>query len=134
MTQDTLRAYRSIKREREQLRQKLEEIEAALLAPKVQRLTGMPSNPTTGNPQESLALRHIELQELYRTKMDELYYTQLKVEEAIDRLDPTLRTLLRYRYIDGLKWEEICVKMSYGWTQTHALHRIALRKLKENTE
>ena len=132
MTKERLRKYQSIKKEREQLRQQLEEIEAALYYPKVQQLTGMPSGGTKeGNPQEDLAIYHIELQDRYRAKMEELAAEQLAIENAIETLDPTARMLLRYRYIDGLKWEEVCVRMGYSWTQTHEHHGRALQKLKE---
>ncbi len=131
MTKERLRKYQSIKKEREQLRQQLEEIETALYYPKVQRLTGMPSHHVEGNPQEDLVLHHLELQERYRAKMEDLAAEQLAIETAIESLDPTARMLLRYRYIDGLKWEEVCVRMGYSWTQTHEHHGRALQKLKE---
>lgn len=132
MTKERLRNYQKIKREREQLLHQLEELESALYSPKIQQLTGMPSStPAEGNPQENLAIHHIELQERYRAMLDELAQEQLAIEKAIEPLDPVLRTLLRYRYIDGLVWEEVCVKMSYSWRQTHYLHGQALAQLKE---
>lgn len=131
MTKERLRAYGAIKRESEQLRQKIEAVEAALYGPKIQKLTGMPSNPSPGNAMEDLAAKHLELLELYGGKMMELAAEQLAIEEAINALDSTSRMLLRYRYIDGLKWEEVCVKMGYSWTQTHYIHGEALKKLRE---
>ena len=131
MTKERLRNYQNIKREREQLKQQLEEIEAALYYPKIQQLTGMPFHHSEGNPQEDLAIHHIELMARYRAKLEELAAEQLAIEEAIEPLEPTARMLLRYRYLDGLKWEEVCVKMNYSWTQTHEHHGRALRKLRE---
>ena len=130
MTKDRLRNYQNIKQEREQLRRQLDEIEAALYYPKVQRLTDMPSAPVHGNPQEEMAIRHIELQQLYQAKLEELAAEQLAIEAAIESLDETGRLLLRYRYIEGLKWEEVCVKMGYCWTQVHEHHSRALKLLK----
>lgn len=134
MTKERLRKYQDIKKEREQLRHQLEEIEAALYYPKAQRLTGMPSHHAEGNPQETLAIHHIELQEKYNAKLEELAAEQLAIENAIESLDEVDRMLLRYRYIDGLKWEEVCVKIGYSWTQTHEHHGRALRKLREKSE
>lgn len=132
MTKERLRNYQNIKREREQLKHQLEEIEAALYYPKIQRLTDMPGGGRKeGNPQEDLAIHHIELQERYNAKLEELAAEQLAIEQAIETLDPTERMLLRYRYIDGLKWEEVCVKIGYSWVQTHEHHGRALRKLRE---
>ena len=130
MTKDRLRNYQIIKQEREQLRQQLEEIEAALYFPKVQRLTDMPTAPSHGNAQEDLAIRHIELQELYMAKLEELAAEQLAIEDAIASLDQQHRLIMRYRYIYGLKWEDICVKMGYSWTQIHEHHSRALKLLK----
>lgn len=130
MTKERLRKYQSIKKEKEQLRQQLEEIEAALYYPKIQQLTGMPgSGRKEGNPQEPLAIRHIELQERYRTKMEELAAEQMAIEQAIESLEPNKRMLLRHRYIEGLKWEEICLRMNYSWRQIHRIHGEVLQDL-----
>jgi DNA-directed RNA polymerase specialized sigma24 family protein len=132
VTKERLRHYQNIKKEREQLRQCLEEVEAALYYPKIQNLTGMPGGGhKEGNPQEDLAIHHIELQEKYRAKLEELAAEQLAIEAAIESLDETARMLLRYRYIDGLKWEEVCCRMNYSWRQVHRLHGAALRRLSE---
>ncbi len=133
MTKERLRNYQNIKKEREQLRHQLEEIEATLYYPKIQQLTDMPGGggPKEGNPQEDMMIHHIELQERYRAKLEELAAEQLAIEEAIEPLEPTARMLLRYRYIDGLKWEEVCIKMNYSWVQTHHYHGEALQKLRE---
>ena len=131
MTKERLRNYQNIKKERQQIRHQLEELEAALYYPKVQRLTGMPSNHGAEvNPQEELAIRHIELQDKYNAKLEELYAEQLAIEQAIETLDVVKRQLLRYRYIDGLTWEEVCIRMNYSWKQVHRLHGAALQELK----
>lgn len=133
MTKERLRKYQLIKKEREQLRQKLEEVEAALYYPKVQQLTGMPgSGSKENNPQEDLAIYHMELQDLYKAKIDELAGEQLAIERAIEALEPTARMLMRHRYLEGLKWEEVCVKMNYSWSQTHEIHKKILIRLRED--
>lgn len=130
MTKERLRAYQAIKEELQQLEDRLLEIEAVLYSPKNQRLTGMPSAPSKGNAMEDMAARHIELQDLYKTKMDELAQEALAIEAAIETLDPTARLLFRYRYIDGLKWEEVCVRMNYSWQNVHKIHKRALEALR----
>lgn len=62
--------------------------------------------------------------------MDDLATELLAIEAAIESLDPTARLLCRYRYVDGLKWEEVCVRMNYSWRQVHNLHRRALEALR----
>jgi len=131
MTKDRLRNYLDLKREQAQIQQQLESIEAALYFPKVQRLTGMPTAPSPGNAMEDMAAKHLELRDRYQAKLDELAAEQLAIETAIDTLSATTRMLLRYRYIEGLTWEEVCVKMSYSWRQTHRLHAKALDTLRQ---
>jgi DNA-directed RNA polymerase specialized sigma24 family protein len=130
MTKERLRSYLDLKAERDQLRQQLETIEAALYSPKAQRLTGMPASPSHGNAVEEMAARHLELMDRYRAKMLELAEEQLEIEKAIEALEPTERMLLRFRYIEGLPWEEVCVRMNYSWRQTHRMHSKALEALR----
>lgn len=130
MTKARLRNYRNLRKEQDQLRQRLEELETALYYPKIPRLTDMPKGGShEGNAQEDLAIHHIELQELYVAKLADLEAEQLEIEKAIASLDTIERLLLRYRYLDGLKWEEVCVRINYEWARTHELHGAALRKL-----
>ena len=129
MTKDRLRKYMSIKQEAEQIRQQLAEVEAVLYSPKIPRIDRTPSAPVDGNPQENLMLYHIELQELYQAKLADLTAELLAIEKAIAWLDPTPRMLLRYRYIEGLSWEQVCVKINYAWSQTHHIHANALKQL-----
>ena len=129
MTKERLRKYQYIKREQEQIRQQLEDIEAALYYPKIPHLSDMPSAPVGGNYQEDLALHHIELQDRYRAKLEELAAEQLAIEKAIETLESTQRMLFRYRYLEGLKWEEVCIRLNYSWRQTHNLHGAGLKHL-----
>ena len=129
MTKDRLRNYANLKEECEQLRRQLEELEATLYYPKIQRLNGMPSAPSKENTLELMIARHVELQEKYEAKIAEMTAEMLQIEVAIETLDPTARMLLRYRYMDGLKWEEVCVRMNYSWMQTHRIHANALNQL-----
>ena len=53
-----------------------------------------------------------------------------EIEKIIDSLkDSRERTVMRYRYISGLEWEEVCVKAHYSWQHTHRLHASALEKI-----
>ncbi len=131
MTKEELRSYRSIKLEMDKLRGIIRNLEAVMYNPRGQRLDGMPrSGSGTGSGVESIAIKHAELLEAYRRKEKELLEAMQKIEQAIDSLDPLERTLVRLYYIDGLKWEEVAVEMSYCWRQVHRIHAAALEKLK----
>lgn len=131
MTKEQLKNYVILKEEREQLRRQLDELEATLYYPKIQRLSDMPSTPSKENTLELMVARHLELQDKYEAKLAEMTAEMLKIEDTIEKLDPTARMLFRYRYLDGLKWEEVCVRMNYSWMQTHRIHANALNQLKE---
>lgn len=125
--------YQALKSEQEQLLQRLADIEATLYHPKIQRLTGMPSAPSEGNAMEDMAAQHVELQQRYQEQLERLAAEQLAIEKTIEALEPTARMLMRYRYLDGLTWEEVCVKLTYSWRQTHRLHARALDALLDKT-
>ena len=132
MTKERLRTYRDLSKELRQIRQKIEALEGTLYSPKVPKLSGMPgSGPSGVNAKEELADKHLELLDLYRAKERELAAEQLTIERAIDSLDYKERMVLRAYYIDGMTWEQVCVAVSYSWTQTHRIHSKALTKLKK---
>lgn len=64
-----------------------------------------------------------DLRELVEKKLDIRREISRKIEEMGNE---TEGTLLRYRYIMGLKWEDIAVKMGYTWQHIHRLHGRAL--------
>lgn len=131
MTKEQLKGFRSIKLERDRLLLMIEELEAQMRSPKSQRLDGMPRGGSSpSSPVENLVVKHAELLERYYEKVAELTAATVEIEEAIERLSPRERTLLRLHYIEGLTWEEVCVAMSYSWRQVHRIHAVALAMLK----
>lgn len=132
MTKERLRNYQALKREKSQISAMIEELETAMYYPKPQNVTGMPSAPSpSGGATENMIVRHAELLERYQAKLAELTDELHAIEDAIAQLDSTERALLRWRYIEGLKWEEVCVRMSYSWQQTHRIHSRALQHLRD---
>ncbi len=68
--------------------------------------------------------------ERYNSKIEDIITERTRIEDLIDMLeDPLERAVMRYKYIDRLKWEEVCVKINYEWSQTHRIHRSALNHL-----
>ena len=107
MTKEQLRQYRSIKIEASQIERRIEELKQG-------------GNYDITQP----------LQDLYRQKLADLIADQLKIEKAIEGLNPTERELMRLRYIDGADWTEVAATIHYEWTQTHRIHARALAKIK----
>lgn len=108
MTKEQLRQYRSIKREACQIERRIKELEHQAEAREILE----------------------PLRDHYRQKLEDLVAVQLRIERAIESLNPTERELMRLRYIDGADWTEVAATIHYEWTQTHRIHSRALNKLK----
>lgn len=133
MTKERLKKYTALKRERDLLLERIEEIDAQLYKHRTQNLSGMPTAHDVPNDhQEALIEKKQKVLDKYTAFMLRIEDELLTVETAIEAVeDPTARELLRLKYIDGLTWEEVCVRIGYEWTHTHRLHARALEKLKE---
>lgn len=130
MTKADLKAYKALRMERDRLAELIQGLEAALYGPKLPTLDGMPrSSPVDGNRIETLAQKHMHLQQLYRKKVAELDKHMAEIEKCIESLEPTERTLIRLHYFQGLPWEEVAVKMSYSWRHVHRIHSRIIQKL-----
>lgn len=136
MTKERLRQYQQLKREKDMLEEKLVELESTMASPRIQKLDGMPhGQPQGGSLMDTLVEQHLALKAMYANKLRELNDTLLGIETAIESLeDATERNLMRLRYIDGLKWEEITLAIGYSWQQTHRIHARALEKLRDCEE
>jgi len=54
-----------------------------------------------------------------------------EIEAAIQQLgDGRQRNVLRYKYVNGMYLEEICVKMKYSYQHVRRIHQLALERLK----
>ena len=126
-----LSAYRAVKAEMRQLVEEYERLKTLATAPGAQKMDGMPRGSGVGDPVGQKVEQLLALQERYATQLERLTAAQVHIEEMIEALEPTERTLLRHRYIEGLSWEGVCVAMSYSWRQTHNIHARALDKLVE---
>ena len=124
-----LNSYRELKAEQRQLLGELRLLEEIMDGPSAPNMDGMPRSPGISNPVERMVTKHIMLQERYRAQLDKLVARQVAIENMIEPLESTERRLARYRYIDGLTWEEVSERMSYSWRQIHRIHGRVLDKL-----
>lgn len=132
MTKEQLKAYRELKKERDDLGRRITELEWEMYGPRAQCLDGMPrGGPGENYIQEERMDTKGALLKVYREKEAELDAKLLTIEKAIAKLEPRERRLVRLHYIDGLTWEQVAVEMDYSWRQVHRIHGDALEKLKE---
>lgn len=134
MTKEELLQYGSIKRELADIQKRLSALE------KNKGYHGMAYSDTPRQRGEPVpeAQRYVEqkeaLKQLYLRKQRELLEKQASVENAITLLPPDLRRLMRYRYLDCMTCEQVCVEMACSWDTFHRWHKKALVMLKNRIE
>lgn len=140
MNKETLLRYQQNRREIIQIEEEILTLRAKLESPKTSSFTGMPSAKGPGDRLADGIAALDTLTSRYEKKLHDLYVEQEAIEKALNYLSGNERTILRYRYLNGYKWETICNLMgseAYGpmeWTTVHRKHRKALQRLEALTE
>ena len=80
--------------------------------------------------------KFLEMSEEFADDLDELEGRMLYIKSCIDQLPSIERTVMRYRYMMSLKWEEILEVMNdtnnnYSMRQIFNIHQKALRHIAE---
>ena len=126
---DRLHQYSQLRRERDQIQEQIARISLETTSVSSPNMDGMPRGSWISNPTMSGALARVSIQEQYQAQLERMAEEQMAVEKMIKHLEPVERMLVRYRYLDGMTWENVCVAMSYSWRQTHNIHSRVLDKL-----
>ena len=93
-------------------------------------LSQAPGGGESGSPIERPMDKVLEIDEEIKREIDELRTVRQEIRAALNQLeDENLKLLMEYRYIDGLTWEQIAVKMNYSYMQICRLHGKALRTI-----
>lgn len=131
MTKEELNKYTETKREIEIIEDKIEYLKEKKTSIKSMVITDMPRGSNSENDRLGILLGEIEeLINIYNEKQIRLIKQQIKIEEAISILDdPIDRNIMRLRYLEGMKWEKICVEVNYRWAQVHRHHKSILEKI-----
>ena len=127
-----LKSYRETKYDIESIRESINELRSNRMNPSLGKQDGMPR----GNGSSDLsgyAVQLDELERMLRTKIKKSVILLIRITTEINEMESvTERSLLRYRYICGLTWEQIMRKMDYSWGQIHNIHRKALQNFKKS--
>ena len=90
-------------------------------------LSPVPGGGGSGSPIERPMDKVLEIDVEINREIDELQIVRQEIRAALNQLeDENLKLLMEYRYIDGLTWEQIAVKMNYCWRQVCRKHGLAL--------
>lgn len=123
-----LQQYRTAKREAEDIELRITQLRLKYSMPSAIEYSDMPKAHSTEHDLSD-----------YTAKMDKLttyliqkYSRCMGIEiDILDRLDRMAkqeeRELLRYKYIDGLRWEDIADRMGYTYRHITRLHGVALQ-------
>lgn len=124
-----LRSYRYLKSEAERLEEEL-----AYWRSKAEKMTrelsGMPSGSGGGDKVPACVEKIWELERELNAKLSGMVEQRKEIERAIEALPDKQKQLLRYRYIDGMKWESIAGKIGNDSRHIRRLHGWALKSLK----
>lgn len=122
-------SYQKEKRRVRRLEEQLEELRRNKMSPSVTN-DGMPHG-TDKKDLSDYAVKVDEIeQELVAARYSRICAFQ-EVQKRIEAMeDEREKDLLTYRYLKGLKWEEICARMDYKWRQVHRIHAMAIKNLK----
>ena len=124
-----LRSYLRDKKAVIRIEEQLAELRANKIFPSVIN-DGMPHG-TVSNDLSDYAAKIDELERELMRKREKKIDSFRKVQTAIEAVEnETEKDLLTYRYLKGMKWEEIAVEMGYSWRKIHYLHGDALEHFK----
>lgn len=123
-------SYQKAKKDVVRLEVQLEELRLNQLLPGGLNSDGMPH----GTEPHDLSDYMVKYDEISRAIIAARYRrieAFQRVQASIERLeDGKEKELLTYRYLRGMKWEEIAVNMEHSWQHVHRIHSKALKNLK----
>ena len=124
-----LKSYRrAIKREQDIL-DEIQRLRLDKMFPSVVN-DGMPHGSNHSDLSDYAAILDEQIELLKEERLERVRCYQ-KIEGQIRQMEnEDEQEVLRLRYILGMKWEEVTVKMGYSWKQTHRIHSSALQNFK----
>lgn len=124
-----LKSYRrAIKREQDIL-DEIQRLRLDKMFPSVVN-DGMPHGSRHSDLSDYAAILDEQIDLLKEERLEKVRCYQ-KIERQISQMEnEDEQEVLRLRYILGMKWEEVAVKMGYSWKQTHRIHSSALKNFK----
>ncbi|MCI8336963.1 MAG: hypothetical protein HFI72_07415 [Peptococcaceae bacterium] len=127
MDKQTLRQYIPLCKEIESLQAEKEAILKDLGG--VKPSDGMPHGTGTGDPTGNIAVKINELEQMINESINKRVELRRMIEAAIDSLSPKDGLLMRKRYLEGKKWEQVAVEMNYDYRHVTKIHGFILKKI-----
>ena len=77
---------------------------------------------SNGDVTADTAARMADLATLTAHKLNQAVRLKLQIEQAISKLEPQERVLMRARYLEGKSWEQVAVDMHYTYRRVTQIH------------
>ena len=128
---DCLKQYKQLEKEIIENEQRYLELKTKLQSPGISKITDMPTGSRNNNDTLCDGMSEIiEIEKLMSKQQKKLYAIRNNIQSSINTLPDSLhRRIMNARYIDGQSWEQVCVTVSYSWTNTHREHSKALKEI-----
>ena len=133
MVKQDLQSYISIKRELNQINERIQELEHAKYSISSPTWSDMPTGGHGDHDKIGTMLTRIEEQsDMYGDKYRDLLEMQNRIEKAIEKLEPIEREVIRYKYFEGKTFDDIADIINYSFTTVRRIHKRSVEKLKKN--
>lgn len=129
MEREILSQYRAIQKEIAQLEKQIDRLEMLARSPRISHLTGMPRAGRVSDGMDIVA-KIEDLRAQYYTKLSQFLELQSMAERVMDGLGHEERTIVRYKYIDGLTIADIARRVNYSEKTIKRRLSAAMKKLK----
>lgn len=133
MEKAILEQYREIQREIAQLEKQIDRLEILARSPRISQLTGMPRAGRVTDGMDVVA-KIEDLRGQYYAKLSQFLELQSMAENIMEGLGHEERTIVRYKYIDGLTNAGIAERVSWSESTVKRRLRAAMKKLKGDTK
>ena len=124
-----LRRYMQCVQAEKSIEDEIEKLRSSVILP-ANVMDGMPHG-TTKSDLSAYAARLDALFRKLQAELNRMWETRKTIIDAIEELDDeTEKLVLKYRYINGWKWERIAETEFYSYQHVHKIHQKALEHLK----
>ena len=119
--------YQAVKREIEDLDYRMAQLRLKYAAPSAIDYSDMPKAHNTEHDLSEYVAKMDEMTDYMISKYTRLRGIEVDIYKRVDQMqDQTERDILRTRYIDGLTWDQIALKLGYSRRNVTRIHGRAL--------
>lgn len=129
MGKAVLQQYRAIQQEITQLEKQIDRLEMLARSPRISDLSGMPRSGRVTDGMDVVA-KIEDLRAQYYAKLSQFLELQGMAENIMEGLGYEERTIVRYKYIDGLTNATIAERVHWSERTVRRRLKAAMKKLK----